>query len=51
MWLCKISLGDRRFGPIGVDLMHNRRSSKVSPEAVAVASDVYGFNFSLNKSI
>ena len=41
MHLCKISLGGGRFGPIGVDLMHNRRSCKVFPEAGAVASDVY----------
>ena len=41
MQLCKISLGDGRFGPIGVDLMHKRKSSKVFPEAVAVASDVF----------
>ena len=41
MWLCKISLGDGRCGQIGVDLMHKRRSSKVFPEAVAVASHVF----------
>ena len=39
--MCKIPLGDGRFGPIGVDLKHNMRSSKVFPEAVAVASDVF----------
>ena len=41
MWLCKISLGDGRFGPIGVYLMQKRRSSKLFPEAVAVASAVF----------
>ena len=41
--LCNISLGNGRFGPTGVDLMHMRRSSKVFPEAVAVASTVLWF--------
>ena len=40
MQLCNISLGDGRFGLIGVGLMHKRRSSKVFPEADAVTSAV-----------
>ena len=41
MQLCNISLGDGRFGPIGVDLMHKRRSFKFLLEAVAVTSAVF----------
>ena len=52
MLLCKIYLGNGRFGPIGVGLMHKRRSSKIFLEAVAVTRCCfYGFNLSLNKSI
>ena len=41
MWLCRISCGDGRFGPIGADLMLSMRSPVVFPKVVAVASDVF----------
>ena len=41
MWLWRISLGDGKFGPIGLDLRLSKTSSKVLPDVVAVASDVF----------
>ena len=35
--LCNISLGERRWGPIGVDLKLRRRSSRDLPEDLAVS--------------
>ena len=52
MRLCRISLEDGRCGPIGVDLMVSKTSSKVLPEALAVASDFfYSFDLPFSKSI
>ena len=48
MQLCNISLGSGRFGPIGVDPMHKRRSSNIFLEAVAVAVFVVLTCFSIN---
>ena len=40
MRLCKISLGEGKSGPIGVDLMCRSILSNVFPEASAVVSAV-----------